>query len=127
MTNQLADSGRAMSTRNKVLISVGGAIVLLSMLVTAVTILLAPPKKGLVVTMAQDAVESDRAALKQACGDLPGVTVVADQGNPSPLVQGRFPVRFDIGRASAEQEIALESCINAHGSKVRGFLSEGDR
>jgi hypothetical protein len=116
-----------MSTRSKVLISVGGGIVLLSMLVTALTILLAPPKKVLVVTMAQNAVEADRAALKAACGGLPGVKVVTDRGNPDPEVQGRFPVRFDIGGADAEQEIALESCINAHGEKVRGFLSEGDR
>jgi hypothetical protein len=77
--------------------------------------------------MSQDAVQADRVALKSACGSLPGVTVVADQGNPSASVQGRFPVRFDIGQATTAQEIALETCINQHGDKVRGFLSEGDR
>jgi hypothetical protein len=116
-----------MSTRSKVLIIVGGAIVLLSMLVTAFAILFSPPRKVLVVTMSQSAVQADRIALKDACGGLPGVTVVADQGNPDPHVQGRFPVRFDIGSATARQETALATCINAHGAKVRGFLTEGDR
>lgn len=116
-----------MSTRSKVLVAVGGTIALLSMLVTAVAILLSPADKVLVVTMAQSAVQADRLALKQACGGLPGVEVVPDQGNPDPHVQGRFPVRFDIGQASARQEIALTTCINDHGEHVRGFLTEGDR
>ena len=42
-----------MSTRAKVLIAVGGAIVLLGMLVAGVNILLGPPKLVEVVTMAQ--------------------------------------------------------------------------
>ena len=126
-TTQLAARGRPMSTRTKVLLALGGSLVLLSMLVTAVHgFLLAPPKKVLVVTMAQDAVQADRLALKQACGGLPGVGVVKDQGNPAASVQGRFPVRFDLGRATAAQEIALEACINRNGAKVRGFLNEGD-
>ena len=126
MTTGLAEQGRPMSRRSKVLIAVGGALVLVSMLVTALTLLLGPPKKVLVVTMTQDAVQSDRQALKDACGHLPGVVLVKDQGNPTPGIQGRFPVRFDIGRATTAQEIALDACINAHGVKVRGFLSEGD-
>ncbi len=116
-----------MSRRSKVLISVFGALVLLSMLVTAFTILLSPARKVLVVTMDQTAVQADRVALREACGGLPGVTVVADRGNPDPEVQGRFPVRFDIGQATARQEIALTTCVNAHGAMVRGFLTEGDR
>lgn len=117
-----------MSTRTKVLLSLGGGLVLVSMLVTGVHgFLLAAPKKVLVVTMAQDASQADRVALKESCGGLPGVVLVKDQGNPSASVQGRFPVRFDIGRATVQQEIDLESCINAHGSKVRGMLTEGDR
>lgn len=109
------------------LISLGGVILLFGMLITAVKILVSPPNRVLVVTMAQDAVQADRVALKAACGGLPGITVVKDQGNPDPGVQGRFPVRFDIARATDRQENALESCINAHGEKVRGFLTEGDR
>ena len=117
-----------MSTRSKVLLAVGGVLVLISMLVTAVFgFLLAPPKKVLVVTMQQSAGQSARAQLKGDCGHLPGVKVVADEGNPSGSVQGRFPVRFDIGRASPQQEAALETCINQHSQTVRGFLSEGDR
>ena len=115
-----------MSTRSKVLVSIFAGLLLLSMLITAFTILFGPPKRVLVVTMTQDAQQSDRIALKQACGHLPGVVLVPDQGNPSASVQGRFPVRFDIGHATTDQETALHSCINAHGSKVRGFLNEGD-
>lgn len=115
-----------MSTRSKVLLAIGATLVLISMLVTGLTLLFGPPKKVLVVTMTQDATQADRVALKDACGHLPGVVLVKDTGNPSASIQGRFPVRFDIGRATAKQEIVLETCINAHGSKVRGFLSEGD-
>jgi hypothetical protein len=117
-----------MSTRTKVLLSFGGALVLVSMLVTGIHgFLLAAPKKVLIVTMVQEATQADRVALKDACSGLPGVVLVKDQGDPSASVQGRFPVRFDIGRATVRQEIDLESCINAHGSKVRGMLTEGDQ
>ena len=115
-----------MSTRSKVLLSVFGGLLLLSMLVTAVNILLRPTHRVLVVTMVQDAVQADRVALKDACGSLPGISVVKDQGNPAASVQGRFPVRFDISDASRDQETALTTCINQHGEKVRGFLTEGD-
>lgn len=115
-----------MSTRGKVLVSLFGGLLLVSMLITALTILFSPAERVLVVTMKQDAQQADRVALKQACGHLPGVVLVPDQGNPNASVQGRFPVRFDIGNATAEQESALHTCINKHGSKVRGFLNEGD-
>lgn len=128
MTTQLSAEGRPLSTRSKVLIAIGGLIVLFSMVVTAVfSYLLAPPRKVLVVTMQPDAGEAGRQALKDDCGQLPGVVLVEDQGNPDPTVQGRFPVRFDIGRANLQQEAALETCINRHNDTVRGFLSEGDR
>jgi hypothetical protein len=120
--------GRPLSRRAKVLIALGGSIVLFGMLATAVfNYLLAPPQKVLVVTMQPDAGQAGRQELKDACGHLPGVTVVADKGDRSPDVQGRFPVRFDIGRATLQQEAALETCINEHRDLVRGFLSEGDR
>jgi hypothetical protein len=116
-----------MSTRAKVLIAVGGTLLLISMLVTGVfAFLLAPPNKVLVVTLQAEAGQAQREQLKADCGRLPGVKVVADQGNPNPEIQGRFPVRFDIGEATVQQEAALETCINRH-DYVRGFLSEGDR
>lgn len=121
-------AGRPLSTRTKWLLAVGGTLLLISMLVTGIFgFLLAPPNKVLVVTMQQDAGEAARDQLKADCGGLPGVKVVADKGNPSPEIQGRFPVRFDIGEATVQQEAALEACINKHDSTVRGFLSEGDR
>ena len=128
VTTQLAAEGRPMSTRTKVLLVIGGLILLFSMLVTAVFgFLLAPAKKVLVVTMEQDAGQAAREQLKQDCGGLPGVMLVADKGNPDPHIQGRFPVRFDIGEATAQEEAALEACVNQHDRTVRGFLTEGDR
>lgn len=127
VSTQLAE-GRPLSRRAKILIGVGGAIVLFGMLTTAVfNYLLAPPKKVLVVTMQPTAGQEGRQLLKDDCGHLPGVDVVEDKGNRDPEVQGRFPVRFDIGQATLQQEAALESCINKHRDLVRGFLSEGDR
>lgn len=97
-----------------------------SMLYAAVVTQLLPgDNRVLVVTMAQDADQSDREALKDACGSLPSVTVVADRGNPDPRVQGRFPVRFRISGASVSQEAALTECVNAQPG-VRGFLVERD-
>jgi hypothetical protein len=111
-----------------VLLGIGGALLLLSMVLTGVfNYLLAPPQRVLVVTMAQDADQADRVTLKQDCGSLAGVTVVPDQGDPRSSVQGRFPVRFDIGQATPAEEAALQDCINRHSDTVRGFLTEGDR
>ncbi len=87
--------------------------------------LFAGDQRVLVVTMKQDADQADRDRLKQACGSLPGVSVVADRGNPDPRVQGRFTVRFDIADTSQRQETALASCINRQ-TGVRGFLTEND-
>lgn len=117
-----------MSTRTKVLLVIGGVLMVGSILVTGIFgFLLAPPQKVLVVTMEPSAGERGREQLKADCGGLPGVSVVADKGNPNPEVQGRFPVRFDIGEATVQQEAALEACINRHPETVRGFLTEGDR
>ena len=62
--------------------------------------------------MVQDAGQPARLALKQACGDLPGVRAVPDRGDPDPRIQGRFPVRFDVSDSSNEQYAALAACIN---------------
>lgn len=119
---------RSARARSRVLVVLAGVLVLGSMLVTGVfDFLLAPPDKILVVTMTQEAGQSAREALRADCGRLPGVGAVADKGNPDPRVQGRFPVRFDIGRADAQQESALYACINGHPSTVRGYVTEGDR
>jgi hypothetical protein len=104
-------------------------LALLGMLYPAVTDnLLAGDQRVLVVTMAQDAGQPEREALKRACGSLPRVTVVADRGDPDPHVQGRFAVRFAIAGASVSEEAALTQCVNEQPG-VRGFLvqrGEGD-
>ena len=67
----------------------------------------------------------DRQELKDDCGELPGVTVVADRGDLSTRVQGRFPVRFSIRGATNPQRAALEACIADH-DVVRGVRIEGE-
>lgn len=87
--------------------------------------LFAGDQRVLVVTMDMDAGQAEREALKQACGGLPGVTVVADRGDDDPRLQGRFTVRFDIAGTSQQQETALLACVNDQRG-VRGFLTEND-
>ena len=81
----------------------------------------------MVVTMAPNAGQEARQALKDACGGLPGISVVADRGNPDPRIQGRFPVRFDIADTTPAQEAALQSCLNDNEDLgIVGFLPEND-
>ncbi len=113
---------------NTVLITLFGVLALISMVITGIfNHLLAGDPRVLVVTMTQDAGQANRELLERDCGSLPGVTVVADQGNPKASVQGRFPVRFGLAGATPQQEAALESCVDQHRSIVRGLLTEGDR
>ena len=90
--------------------------------------LFAGDRRVLVVTLEQDAGQTKREGLKAACGTLPGISVVADKGNPDPRIQGRFPVRFDIADPPTRQEAALLLCLNQNRERfgVRGYLPEND-
>ena len=90
--------------------------------------LFAGDRRVLVVTLEQDAGQDRREGLKAACGTLPGVSVVPDQGNPDPRIQGRFPVRFDIGDITTQQQAALLLCLNQNRERfaVLGYLPEND-
>lgn len=113
---------------NKILIVCFAALALTAMLITGVfNYLLAGDPRVLVVTMKQGVGQEARERIKQDCGSLPGITVVADRGNQDPEIQGRFPVRFGIADTTPAQEAALQSCINDHSDIVRGLLTEGDR
>lgn len=123
------DTGPVATRRTQNLL-IGGfaALALGAMLITGVfNYLLAGDPRVLVVTMKQGAGQAARDQLKADCGSLPGVQVVPDRGDPDPRIQGRFPVRFAIGGTTAQQEAALEACINRHSDVVRGLLTEGDR
>ena len=87
--------------------------------------LFAGDKRIVVVTMAQDAGQSERQQLKDTCGSLPGVRVIADRGDPDPRVQGRFPVRFDVKDITAAEYSALAACIN-RSPGTRGLITEND-
>ncbi len=115
--------------RNRVALVAFAAIVLTSMLFTAFTkFLFAGDQRVMVVTLANGAGQDKREGLKQACGSLPGVSVVQDQGNPDPKIQGRFPVRFRIADTTPQQESALIACLNTNRERysVVGYLPEKD-
>jgi len=90
--------------------------------------LFAGDQRVLVVTLEQDAGQDRREGLKAACGTLPGVSVVPDRGNPDPRIQGRFPVRFDIGDITTQQQAMLLQCLNQNRERfaVLGYLPEND-
>jgi hypothetical protein len=87
-------------------------------------------QRVVVVTLKRDPSQSEqqladeRQQLKQECGGLPGVTVVADEGDPS--VQGRFPVRFGIRGADNATRASLDACLARHADVVRGVRTEGE-
>ena len=110
--------------RNRAALLAFAALALLGTLLPAFGHLFGGDSRVLVVTMAQDAGQPGREALKTACGSLPGVSVVPDQGNPDPRVQGRFAVRFSLSGATARQEADLSACVGRQ-PHVRGFLVEG--
>ena len=112
--------------RNRALLIAFGTLALLGILFPAFTnYLFAGDQRVVRVTMVQDAGQPLRDALKQACGDLPGVRVVADRGNPDPRIQGRFPVRFDVAGSTSAEYAALAGCINRQ-EGVLGIITEND-
>jgi len=119
-------AGRRTWSRNRLLLIGFAVLALVGILLPGIfDYLLGGDRRQLVVTMQQGVSEGDRDTLKQACGALPGVTVVDDQGAAE--AQYRFPVRFRISDSTAAQEAALEQCINRYPQLVRGVLTERDR
>lgn len=112
--------------RNRALLIGFATLALLGILYPAFTnYLFAGDRRVVRVTMVQDSGQDARVALKQACGDLPGVRVVADKGNPDPRIQGRFPVRFDVADSTPAQYAALAGCIDRQ-DDVLGLITEND-
>lgn len=111
--------------RTRVVVIVFLALCVLGILFAGFARLLEGDRRVVVVTMEQDSDQADRQALKDACGGLPGISVVEDRGDPDPRLQGRFGVRFRVAGTTDAELSALYSCINRQGG-VRGFLVEGD-
>ncbi|MBC7374746.1 MAG: hypothetical protein H7323_12225 [Frankiales bacterium] len=90
--------------------------------------LFAGDQRLVVVTLANGAGQDNRIGLKQACGTLPGISAISDQGNSDPRIQGRFPVRFRIADTTPQQESALLKCLNDNRQRFRiiGYLPEKD-
>jgi len=115
--------------RNRAAVVAFAALALASMLFVAFSnFLFAGDRRVMVVTLENNAGQAARAGLKTACGGLSGISVVADQGNSDPRIQGRFPVRFDIADTTAQQESGLIRCLNDNRQRYRvvGFLPEND-
>ncbi len=112
--------------RNRALLIGFAVLALLGILYPAFTnYLFAGDRRVVRVTMVQDSGQGARDALKQACGDLPGVSVVPDRGDPDPRIQGRFPVRFDVADTTPAQYAALAGCIDRQ-DDVLGLITEHD-
>ena len=112
--------------RNRALLIGFATLGLLGILYPAFTnYLFAGDQRVVRVTMVQDSGQAARDALKQACGDLPGVSVVPDRGDPDPRIQGRFPVRFDVADTTPAQYAALAGCIDQQ-DDVLGIITEND-
>ena len=115
--------------RNRAAVVAFAGLALTSMLFVAFSnYLFAGDQRVMVVTLQNGAGQEAREGLKAACGSLSGISVVADQGNPDPRIQGRFPVRFDIADTTPQQESGLIRCLNDNRERygVVGYLPEND-
>ncbi len=112
--------------RNRVLLVTFAVLALGGILFPAFSnYLFAGDQRVVRVTMQQDAGQEARDGLKRACGDLPGVRVVPDKGNPDPRIQGRFPVRFAVADITPAQLAALSGCIERQPGTL-GTITEND-
>lgn len=118
---------RSWWTGTRILLGIGFLVLTANVVVAGVATQLTDDRV-LVATLAQGVTAEQRQAVKDGCGALPGLAVVADRGNPDPRVQARFPVRFDIAEVTDGQLAALQTCLNGFGpGVVRGFDTEGDQ
>lgn len=115
---------RTSKGRTQALIGAFGLVALGGMLVAGSSYFARGDTRQLVVTLQQGVGQADRVQLKQDCGGLAGVTLVPDQGAADK--QYRFPVRFSLRGATAQQETALTACVDRHRTIVRGYNTEGD-
>ncbi len=117
---------RDQTRRNRALLVAFAALAFLGILYPAFTnYLFAGDQRVVRVTMVQNSGQAAREALKQACGDLPGVSALPDRGDPDPRIQGRLPVRFDVSGSTPTQYAALAGCIDRQ-DDVLGIITEND-
>ena len=111
--------------RTRALLAAFGVVALSGMLIAGLSNqLFAGDQRQLVATLRPGVTQADREAVKAGCGDLPGISVVPDQGAPER--QYRLPVRFDIAGTTPAQEAALEACLFEYRDLVRGVITQGD-
>lgn len=104
---------------NRVLIAAFGVLAATAIVVTGVfTRLLGGDSRQVVVNMEQGVTQQDRNTVREACGTLPGIAVIADRGDPAK--QAVFPVRFNISGTTPAQESALYACLDRFPDLVRG-------
>jgi len=105
---------------NRVLIACFAFLAITAIVVAGVfSRLLAGDSRQVLVNMRQGITDADRQTVKDACGVLPGISVIADRGDPAK--QAVFPVRFRLSGSSPAEESALYACLNGFPQLVRGF------
>jgi hypothetical protein len=114
--------------RERVAVCAFAALALAGILFGGFAVLLRGDVREMVVTLENGAGQQAREGLKAECGDLPGVSVVPDRGNPDPRIQGRFPVRFGMGGITDQEQSALIRCLNENRERFQivGYLPERD-
>lgn len=104
---------------NRVLIAAFGFLAITAIVMAGIfTRLLGGDSRQVVVNMQQGITEADRQTVKDACGGLPGISVIADRGRADR--QYAFPVRFRLTGSTPAQESALYACLDGFPQLVRG-------
>ncbi len=94
---------------NRVMLLVLGLVAFAFMVFNASGRLTAGDQRQVVARLVLPATDAQREAVKDACGRLPGVALVPDQGAADK--QRNLPVRFDVAGITQQQEVALYACL----------------
>lgn len=105
---------------NRIIITAFGVLAATAIVVTGIFTRLVPgDSRQVLINVNQGITDADRTTVKQACGHLPGISVIADRGNPAR--QFAFPIRFRLTGSTPAQESALYACVNTFPQFVKGI------
>lgn len=105
---------------NRILIGCFAFLACTAIVVVGVfTQLLSGESRHVSVTMRPGITDAQRQTVKDLCGGLPGISVIAEGGNQS--MQNPAPVRFRLANNDAQQESAFYACLNGFPTIVQGF------
>lgn len=105
---------------NRILIGCFAFLAFTAIVVVGVfTRLLSGESRAVSVTMRPGITDAQRQTVKDVCGGLPGISVIAEGGDQS--MQSRVPVRFRLASSDVQQESAFYACLNDFPTIVQGF------